>query len=94
MLENGKTYVTWNGLIGVTLTCIALAGALMSWVWAVHTARPHNGTATEEQFVRLSDLFRADLTRNIDQARDDRKSLETHLQRVEDKIDNLIQKIQ
>lgn len=93
MLENGKTYVTWNGLIGILLPIMALSGALISWGWAVHTARPHNGTASHDEVIRVTDMFRADLTRNIDQAREDRKSLEAHLQRVEDKIDNLIQKL-
>ncbi len=92
-MENNKNLVTWNGLIGVALTSIALTGALISWGWSVHTARPHDGTATHEEFVRLSDIFRGNLNRNIDQARADRKSLEIQLQRVEDKIDNLIQKL-
>lgn len=92
-MENGKVFVTWGAFIRITLTILALSGAIVSWGWTVHTARPHNGTATEEQFIRLSDTFHDELIRNIDQAREDRKGLEEQLQRVEDKIDNLIQKL-
>ena len=86
--ENGR-YVTWNGLIIVALTITALMGGMVSWGWSVHTARPHDGTATHEEFIRLSDTFRTDLIRTAVDAKDDRQQIELQLQRVEDKIDGI-----
>ena len=88
-MTDSDKYATWKGLAIASLSVMVLTLA----IFTLHTARPHDGTASQMEFMRISDLFREDILRVTDQARDDRKSLETQLQRVENKIDNVIRKL-
>ena len=86
--ENGK-YITWYAGVGIVLALMAFMGGYQEWQWSAHEARPQQGTATQAEFIRLSDLFRQDIMRQADQAKDGRQKIEVQLQNVEDKIDAL-----
>jgi len=78
----GDTYVSWKGFISIVISMIVVGASLFGYVLNMHAKQPHSHAASIQDYMKL-------------EARLDRldERHQVRWQRIEDKIDKLLDKI-